>query len=288
MDARQPAFKRREALARVVDAFDGLHQYGVRSIVDPCPMDLGRDVEFMAEVSVRSGINIIAATGAYTEARGIPFTLAALSIEQIAEGFVKEIELGVGDTGIRCGILKIATGEGQVSDYERKIITAAARAAKITGTPLLSHTEGCSCGHEQIDIVMGERVEPSRLIVGHSCETEDFSYQHSLAERDAYVGFDRFGGVEVSDDIRIRNLKMMIDHGYRHRVMMSHDTVGCWQGGLAHISAAELSAAMPNWRITHIFENIIPALKRQGIRQDVIDDILMANPRRYFEDARIN
>ena len=85
MDVRMPPFIREEALDRVVDAFQALHAYGVRTVVDPCPMDLGRDVGFLAEVSQRSGINLICTTGAYTEAEGIPFTLGHLEVEAIAD-----------------------------------------------------------------------------------------------------------------------------------------------------------------------------------------------------------
>src|SRR5215831_1714008 len=118
MDARQPPFKRAEAIARAVDAFQQLHAHGVKTVIDPCPMDLGRDVEFTAEVSQKSGINLICSTGAYVEAMGIPYTLSALSVDQIADGFQKEIEDGVAATGIKCGVIKIATGDGKVSDYE--------------------------------------------------------------------------------------------------------------------------------------------------------------------------
>jgi phosphotriesterase-related protein len=144
MDARQPPFKRDEAMARVVDAFQELHGHGVRTVVDPCPMDLGRDVEFCAEVSQKSGINLICATGVYVEAMGIPYTLTALSVDQIADGFQKEIEDGVGSTGIRCGVIKIATGDGRVSDYERKVLTAAARASKATNTAPAATTRSTS------------------------------------------------------------------------------------------------------------------------------------------------
>ena len=61
IDNRMPPFIRAEALDRVVEAFQQLHAYGVKTVVDPCPMDLGRDVEFVAEVSQRSGINLICA-----------------------------------------------------------------------------------------------------------------------------------------------------------------------------------------------------------------------------------
>lgn len=286
MDARQPAFKRDEAIERVVDAFQQLHGHGVRTVIDPCPMDLGRDVEFCAEVSQKSGINLICATGAYVESMGIPYTLQALSEDAICEGFIKEIEDGVGDTGIRCGVIKIATGDGKVSDYERKILKAAAKAAKHTGIPLISHTEHCSCGHDQIDIAVGAGLPTSSLIVGHSCGSDDHPYQKSLADRGAYVGFDRFGlEQEVTDAVRTKNLKALVDAGHKDRVLVSHDSVNCWQGALGNTDPAELNKAMPNWKMTHLFENIFPELKRMGMTDADFDHIVAANPRRYFEDA---
>ena len=289
MDARQPAFQRREAIERVVDVFQQLHAYGVKTIIDPCPMDLGRDVEMNAEVSQKTGINLISATGAYVEAMGIPYTLQALSEDGIVEGFCKEIEDGVANTGIRCGVIKIATGDGKVSDYERKILRAAARAAKQTGVPLISHTEHCSCGHDQIDIAEAAGLPTSSLIVGHSCGSDDHPYQKSLADRGAYVGFDRFGlEQEVSDVVRTKNLKAMIDVGHKSRVLVSHDSVNCWQGAMGDTDPAELNKAMPNWKMTHLFENIFPELKRMGVSDADLDHIVTANPRRYFEEAMSN
>ncbi len=288
MDARQAPFKRADAMARVVDAFQELHGHGVRTVVDPCPMDLGRDVEFCAEVSQKSGINLICATGVYVQDMGISWTLDQLPVEAIAEGFIKEIEDGVAATGIRCGVIKIATGNGAVTDYERKMITAAARASKATGVPLISHTENCTCGHDQIDIATGEGLAPTSLIVGHSDGTEDLAYQTSLAERGVYVGFDRFG-LEVGavpDAVRVKNLKALVDAGHRDRLMVSHDTVNCWLGAYGAQDPLELNKIMPNWKMTHLFENIFPELKRMGMSQADLDIIVGENPRRYFEQAR--
>jgi phosphotriesterase-related protein len=286
MDARQPAFKRSEAMERVVDAFQELHGHGVRTVIDPCPMDLGRDVEFCAEVSQKSGINLICATGAYVESMGIPWTFTALPVEAITEAFVKEIEQGVADTGIRCGVIKIATGDGAVSDYERKVLTAASRAAKLTGVPLISHTENCSCGHVQIDIATGEGLRPSSLIVGHSDGRDDHAYQKALADRGSYVGFDRFGLEQiVPDSVRVRNLKALVDAGHKDRVMVSHDTVNCWLGAYGAADPIELQNTLPNWRMTHLFENIFPELKRMGMSQEDLDHIVIDNPRRYFDEA---
>ena len=284
MDTRMPPFIRHEALARVVDAFQQLHAYGVKTVIDPCPMDLGRDVSFVAEVAQRSGIDLICTTGVYFEAEGIPFTLRHLEIDAIADIFQKEIEDGIGLSGIRPGLIKIATGNGVVTEYERKMLTAASRAAARTGLVLLSHTQNCTCGHDQIDIVTGEGVDPSRLLVGHSCGRDDHEYQAALARRGAYVGFDRFG-IEIfnSDASRMKNVKQMIDSGLRDHVMLSHDTVNCWLGGIPGVgNPAQVAAVAPNWKLTHLFENILPALQQMGVPAADLDHILTENPRRYL------
>lgn len=284
MDTRLPPFRRADALAGAVDAFQRLHDYGIRSVVDPCPSDLGRDVEFCAEVSQRSGITLICTTGVYTEAFGIPYTFRHLETAAIEEIYQREIEDGIGQTGIRAGLIKIATGDGVVSEYERRMLTAAARVARATGVRLISHTENCSCGHDQIDIVTGEGVDAHRLLVGHSDGRDDHAYQASLAARGAYVGFDRFGlTVFNSDEARMRNLKQMIDAGYRDRVMVSQDKVNCWLGNVPGVGSAEdVARIAPNWTMTHLFERIFPELLRMGVAQADLDAVLLDNPRRYF------
>ena len=284
MDARMPPFIRAEALDRAVDAFQQLRAYGVQTVADPCPMDLGRDVTFNAEVSQRSGVALISTTGAYFEAEGIPFMFRHFDVQEIADIYQKEIEDGIGGSGIKPGLIKIATGDGVVSDYERKCLTAAAKVAKITGVPLLSHTQNCTCGHEQIDIVADEGVDAHRLLVGHSCGRDDHPYQKSLAERGAYVGFDRFGiTIFNSDESRMKNLKQMIDAGFRDSLLVSHDKVNCWMGGIPGVGSPEaVKDVLPNWRMTHLFETIFPALVTMGVSQGDLDHIVTENVRRFF------
>ena len=150
--------------------------------------------------------------------------------------------------------------------------------------PLLSHTENCSCGHDQIDIVTGGGVPVHRLLVGHCDGRDDHPYQASLAARGAYVGFDRFG-LEVfnSDANRMKNLKQMIDAGYRDQVMVSQDSVSCWLAPVPGIGSAEdIARIVPNWTITHLFERVFPELLGMGVAQADLDAILFDNPRRYF------
>jgi len=285
LDAKAPKFKRDEGLSRAVDQMHELQSFGVRTFVDPCPMDLGRDPVFLAEVSQRSGMNIVCTTGAYFEAEGNTYMFRHMSVEDITEIYVKEIQEGIGDTGIKAGAIKIATGAPQVSAYERKMVTAASRAAKITGVPLISHTQDGCCGHDQIDIVTGEGVAADRLVVGHSDGNDDPAYHKSLADRGAFVGFDRFGiAMFQPDEVRVANVIKLVEAGHLERILVSHDSIICWLGRpLPYAQRFEdLLAALPKWRSTHIFKEIIPQLKDRGLSDAQVETILVGNPRRLF------
>ncbi len=285
LDAKAPRFVRAEAMSRAVDEMQELADQGLSTFVDPCPMDLGRDVEFLAELSQESGMRIVCTTGAYFEAEGITYTFRHLTVEQIEEIYISEIQEGVGETGIRAGAVKIATGSKVVSDYERKLVTAGARAARETGVPVISHTQDASCGHDQIDLVTAEGVASDRLLVGHSDGTEDHDYQRSLAERGAFVGFDRFGiTIMVPDEVRIANLLKLARAGHTDRIMVSHDSISCWMGRPVPYaqSQEEIRAMLPKWRPDYIFREVVPRLIEGGLSKDDIDTILVDNPRRFF------
>jgi phosphotriesterase-related protein len=142
LDLKAPRFVRAEAMARAVDRLQKLKSHDCNTIVDPCPMDLGRDVEFVAEVAQKSGVNIVCATGVYNEFEGVPYTFRSMPREEILELYVKEITEGVGSTGIRASVIKIATGHHPASEYEQKMIGVAA------GVPIISHTHIASHGHQ--------------------------------------------------------------------------------------------------------------------------------------------
>ena len=288
LDPFAPRFVRAETMARAVDQLQELRDLGVGTFVDPCPMDLGRDVEFLAELSQKSGLQIVCTTGAYFEAEGITHTFRHLPIEEIAAIYIKEIVDGVGDTGIRAGAVKIATGAHHVSEYERKLVTAGARAARETGVPLISHTQEASCGHDQIDLVTGEGVSADRLLVGHSDGTDDHAYHRSLAERGAFVGFDRFGiTLILPDEVRVKNVLLLAGAGYTRNILLSHDSIVCWQGRPVPFANRYEDALgmLPDWRPTSILKKIVPKLRAGGLSEADIATILVDNPRRFFAGA---
>jgi phosphotriesterase-related protein len=288
MDALAPKFKRAEALARGVDRLQELRDFGVATFVDPCPMDLGRDVEFMAEVAQRSGMRIVCTTGAYKENEGLTYTFRALPLEEITAIYVKELTEGIGETGIRPGLVKVATGH-PISEYEEKLVRAAGRAASAVGCPVITHTDHASSGLEQIALLVSEGVPAHRILIGHSDGRDDHAYHRSLADRGAYVGFDRFG-IEafISDEKRIDSVVRMVEAGYTRSMCLSHDsTCASWLGrpvfgGRMVMTPEMIAAGLPNWEATHLFKRILPQLKGRGVTDKDVHTLFVENPSRYF------
>jgi len=282
-DSLAPGHTRRELLARAKDRIAEMKAEGIDTIVDPCPADLGRDVELSAELSQATGFPIIAATGLYNESAGgsvyWKFRTARGDAAQImADAFIRELTVGIGRTDIRAGIIKVATNLGQITRYERTVLEAAARASLATGAPITTHTDEGQLGDEQQALLTGWGVPAQRITIGHSCGTADHAYHAKIAQNGSYLGFDRFGLEQlISDDTRVASILKLIGAGHGGRVLVSHDTVWCWLG-------APLPAN-PIWEPTHFSRRIVPKLRAGGASEAQIEALLVDNPRRFFEGS---
>ncbi len=278
---------RRERLSRCVEQMQELRGLGVRTLLDPCPIDLGRDVELMAEVADRSGVRIVCATGLYKEDMGAPAyfkfrTQFGDALAEMTDVFVRELTEGVGETRIRAGVIKVATSAHKITPYEEIVLRAAARAHRETGAPITTHTDEGTMGVEQLDVLTAEGVSPSAIVVGHSCGSSNLDYHLAMLDRGAYLGFDRFG-LELlhPDRARLAALIGLLGIGFERRIVLSHDTVWCWRGRAPVVPASVLV----DWHPTHLFRKIIPRLREAGVSQEKIDTMLVENPRRYFAEA---
>ena len=280
-DTLNPGAPRDEMLAVCRDRIAEMKGEGIGAMIDPCPSDLGRDVEFMATVSAKAGFPIICATGLYKETdgaapywkmRGYSGNLA----QMMAEVFIAELTEGIGETGVKAGIIKVATGYGRVTDYERQVLEAAALASIETDAPITTHTDDGKLGDEQQAILTGHGVEPHRIEIGHSCGTDDHAYHMGIVSGGSYLGFDRFGiEAMVPDDTRVAALLKVLGAGAASRVMVSHDSVWCWRG-------VGMSNAPSVWEPTHFTKRIIPKLRAGGATDEQLDLMLVENPRRFF------
>lgn len=300
-DTAHPGPDDRQLLAICVDRISALKDQGIRSFVDPCPGDIGRNAALAAEVSVRTGMQIIAATGLFCETFGgatywkSKMWAAALTGNDLApymaEVFIKEITEGIGNTGVKAGIIKVATDRGAITEYERMVFRAAAMASIATDTPITTHTQQGQLGREQQELLMSHGVPAHRIIIGHSCGSPDFDYHMAVTGRGSYLGFDRFG-YQVGDfgrpdDEKIDSLMKVIRAGRGRQVVVSCDYV-CAYRGSGWPDSPLMSQITNSESILHFVQVIVPKLKALGITQAELDDLMMDNPRRYFSGTAVS
>lgn len=291
-DTVNPGPNRTERIARCIDRIEEIKDLGFASLLDPCPSDLGRDVELMATVAQKTGFQIICATGLYKQAEGghpywhVRSTFGS-TVDAMAEIFIKEITEGIGETGVRAGIIKVATGNGQMTDYEKSIFEAAAKASVATGAPITTHTDQGTLGDLQQRVLTEGGVQPHRIVIGHSCGTTDHDYHMKIARGGSYLGFDRFGiNALQPDEDRVSALARLIETGAGDRVVVSHDSVWCWKG--QPFPPAVEAAMTEEWNPTHFSRRIAPKLKDRGVTDAQIDALLIDNPRRFFEGTKLD
>ena len=267
--------------------------YGVNTIIDATPLDLARDVEVMRDVAEKLHINIVCATGRYMEDEGKWMYLKQRHRNKIGdmqtelyEGFMHELTNGIGQTGIKPGILKVSTGLGCISQCEEAVLLAAAQATKETGTPIMTHTQDGTMGPEQADILIGEGVAPNKIVIGHMCGNPSMQYQLEVLKRGTYIAFDRFGiEMFVSDQVRTATLIGLLGMGYADRILLSHDFTACGYGRGGRMPIEEAKKVGMNWSLINIFKNILPALKKAGITDDQIKTMTVDNPARFLSGS---
>lgn len=283
-------FDRKACVQKGVEMARQVSEYGVKTVVDATTSEYGRNPEILREISEKSGLNIICSAGFYKEAGGGSRYFKTLSmftdgVSLVYELFKKEINDGIRDTGIKPGIFKLVTGKGEITDYEQMFFKAAARVSKEDGIPIFTHTDEGTMGPQQADLLISEGAEPKRILIGHSCGSTDIAYLTSMLQKGVYIGFDRFGLEGIfgtpRDDQREIALIGLIKTGYVNQIMISHDWINYWNA--RPMVSDTVSKLLPKWKPTHIFEDILPVLRKAGITEEQITTMLVDNPRRFFE-----
>lgn len=264
--------------------------HGIKTIVDATPNECGRDVEVLREISERAEIQVICSTGYYFEAEGAPAYFAfrqglGTAEAEVEELIMTEVTDGIGDTGIKPGVVKLASSKDAITDYEMMFFRAGAKAQRETGIPIITHTQEGTMAPEQAEFLISEGADPNRIMIGHMEGNTDQAYHIGTLDHGVNIAFDRYGiqglvGMPM-DQMRNACLLGLLGLGYAERIMLSHDTVNVWLGR-PPVLPEEAEKLLANWHITHLFENVVPFLKEAGISDEQLDTIFVENPKRLF------
>ena len=258
-----------------IDELARFRAAGGRTLVDCTSEGLGRSPEALRRVSEATGLSIVMGAGHYRRAYLDEALIDARSVDQLADGIVRDLEAGVGETGIRAGIIGEIGCDRTISAVEERVFRAAARAHRRTGVTITTHAARWPVGEAQLDLLAEEGVDPGRVIIGHCDMVPDPAYHVRLARRGAWVQFDTIQGLhEVDVRRRLAWIRGLVDAGLEGRLLLSHDV--CLTSDLAAYGGPGYAYLLTGFR-----DRMLEA----GFPESLLTTLMADNPRRALTGA---
>jgi len=250
---------------------------GGSGLVDLTLPGVGRDPAWLRRLSEASGLHLVMGCGWYrtayypAEAR-----IERRSVDDLADELVREATDGVGETGVRPGIIgEIGTDKPWVSPPEERVHRAAARAARRTGLAITTHGVLSDVGLAQLRILEEEGADPGRVVIGHADSYPILDHQLAIVERGANVEFDFIGMPWPRErQAEARTVELVCEllaRGHVEHVLLSQDV--CNDDQLSRNGGSGY---------TYLAEPFLPRLRAAGVGEAEIETMTVANPRRIL------
>jgi len=258
-------------------------ELGGKTIVDCSGIGLGRDVELYRMFSKYSGVHVVLSTGFWAEG-GIYNYFLDRGIDYMENLFVHELTQGIGNTGVKAGVIKVGHGHDEITELEEHQFRAAARASKRTGCAIITH--GAWLGIEELEIFQSEGLDLSRVIVSHCDDASSFDSERDkkMAQMGAWASYDTWS-IEptwavthycAADEIRADLVKAFIDAGFIDRLLLSSDV------NLFSLGWSRSSPYVGKSTMADLLRYAPDRLRRVGINEDVFWEIMTENPKKVI------
>ncbi len=273
---------KQEQVASARKQLTELYNLGVHTLVDQTIFGLGRNIPLILETAGDLPINIIVTTGIYHYYDVVHIAFQFQDVDEMTDLFVRDIQDGIQGTGVRAGVVKGATGDRGITPFNEKTLRAAARAHRRTGVPIYTHSESKTRqGLEQQDVFEKEGVDLTRVVIGHTGDTEDIDYMKQIMDRGSFIGIDRIGiDAYLPTAQRVSLISRLCDMGYAGQMVLSHDRACYW----THTPWNKIKDFGQDWSYFHISRNVIPALLESGVSRDQVRQMTVENSRCIFEN----
>lgn len=245
---------------------------GGNSLVEVTPIGSARDPLLLKELSLRTGVNVVGSTGFYFGLY-LPWEAFNSSVTELEELFVTELTAGVGDTGVRAGVIgEIGLSGTSPLPAEERVFVAAARAQQRVRCGITTHTQFGRDATVQLDLLEANGADLSKVALGHMDLYPDVAYHKELALRGVFLGYDNIGRTDYRPDSdRVKLVLAMLEAGFGDQLLLSHDV-----SRISHLSAAR------GHGYAHLLKNFVPMLKAAGVPQSTVDQLLTKNPKRLL------
>jgi phosphotriesterase-related protein len=257
----------------VADLKNARDRFGVALMTELTVPGSGRDVVALKRISEAAGVGVVASTGFYWDP--IHSDVIDGTVESLRRTMVREITDGVGDTRIRCGVIKIGTDVGAPPEPAAKLFKAAALASRDTGVAIVTHTSTADQAPWQIDQLELAGADLSRVLISHLHNFGGIDALSPQAKRGVYFGFDQIGfanGPSYEDYAEL--IVKSVGAGFLSRNMIASDIA----------RRARLSRHGGTSYAT-IFTHLLPLLRERGLGDAEIRVLTHDNPVRLLTMA---
>lgn len=261
---------RDEVVCVMRPCLEALRAQGFTGFVDCTPAYLGRDVRVLARLAELTGLHILTNTGLYKEPH-IPADAFGLPPEALAERWIAEWEQGIEGTSVRPGFIKIAVHPAALAPVQQTIVRAAAITHRATGLAVACHTAHDVAARQCLDLIEAEEMDPAHFIVVHADQIAEMDRHVELAQRGAWIEYDSIGNGPLSLDAHARMVMELVERGYEDQLLISQDT------GWYEVGSPGGGTIRP---YTILGEQFLPLLAELGATETLIEELLVANPRR--------
>ena len=262
----------------IIEELGAFRAAGGGTVVDLTLDGVGRDPEWLAAIARATGLHVVMGAGWYRGAHYPPEALIdRRSVDALADVIVHDATVGVGETGIRAGIIgEIGTDKPWLSAQEERVHRAAARAARATGLAITTHAAQSAVGLDQLDVFAAEGADLTRVVIGHADSFPSLDYHLAIVDRGATVEFDFLGmsftPLERHGEGRIvDNLRELLARGHVERILLSQDV--CHDAQLKRYGGNGY---------TYLADTFLPRLRAAGVSDDEVQTITVDNPRRLL------
>ena len=259
----------------------------IETIIEPSCLFLGRDVGLMRRVAEETGLQVIPCTGIYTYDH-LPVSLTSRDADQIADLFVHDIETGIQGSEVKAAFIKCAADEPGITENIEKVHRAAARASLRTGAPIMAHSRPASgTGPKQVAIFAEEGVDPAKVQVAHTGDSDDLDYIESVLETGAFIGLDRYGlDLFLPYAKRNETAVALLERGHADRMMLSADYCGTLDYYPLAVEQQMFAAGMiDGWSMNIVPDRVLPDLREAGMSPEQERAMMVENPRRWIAGA---
>jgi len=262
---------------------------GLRTAIDAMPADCGRNPLKLADLSRRTGVRIVAATGLHHERfYGTSHWSLRASEDELTELFVADVIDGIDEfdysgpivrrTGVRAGIIKVGGSVGGPSTRDLPVFRAAATTHARTGTPVHTHCEAGTGALEQIRVLTDAGTPAQRISLSHVDKVVDRGYHRELFATGAFAVYDqafRWGGRENGT---LRLLEWAVEDGHGGQVMLGMDAAR--QGYYRSFGGTP--------GLAFLLRDFSDQLEARGLGAEMRHLLFVDNPARAFAFAEVD